>query len=115
MINDSFNVAKSQVSFLKGSQSERTEQRRPTEATAPNEKHLSTGHLLDNLKGRTISSGLITIAAQGIRFALNLASIMVLARLLTPSDFGLYAMVTTIMAFVLTLKDGGRPSATVQW
>src|SRR5437667_367783 len=114
MINDSFNVAKSQVSFLKGSQSERTEQRRPTEATAPNEKHLSTGHLLDNLKGRTISSGLITIAAQGIKFALNLASIMVLARLLTPRDFGLYAMVTTIMGYVVTFKDAGLSTATVQ-
>src|SRR2546423_1295398 len=114
MINDSFNVAKSQVSFLKGSQSERTEQRRPTEATAPNEKHLSTGHRLDNLKGRTISSGLITIAAQGIKFALNLASIMVLARLLTPRDFGLYAMVTTIMGYVVTFKDAGLSTATVQ-
>src|SRR5207249_984201 len=114
MINDSFNVAKSQVSFLKGSQSERTEQRRPTEATAPNEKHLSTGHLLDNLKGRTISSGLITIAAQGIKFALNLASIMVLARLLTPRDFGLYAMVTTIMGYVVTFGDAGLSTATVQ-
>jgi len=114
MINDSFNVAKSQVSFLKGNQSERTEQRRPTEATAPNEKHLSTGHLLDNLKGRTISSGLITIAAQGIKFALNLASIMVLARLLTPRDFGLYAMVTTIMGYVVTFKDAGLSTATVQ-
>src|SRR5438270_606402 len=114
MINDSFNVAKSQVSFLKGSQSERTEQRRPTEATAPNEKHLSTGHLLDNLKGRTISSGLITIAAQGIKFALNLASIMVLARLLTPRDFGLYAMVTTIMGYVVTFKDAALSTATVQ-
>src|SRR6266513_2160604 len=114
MINDSVNVAKSQVSFLKGSQSERTEQRRPTEATAPNEKHLSTGHLLDNLKGRTISSGLITIAAQGIKFALNLASIMVLARLLTPRDFGLYAMVTTIMGYVVTFKDAGLSTATVQ-
>src|SRR5438105_2599259 len=114
MINDSFNVAKSQVSFLKGSQSERTETRRTTEATAPNEKHLSTGHLLDNLKGRTISSGLITIAAQGIKFALNLASIMVLARLLTPRDFGLYAMVTTIMGYVVTFKDAGLSTATIQ-
>src|SRR5436190_2247327 len=100
MINDSFNVAKSQVSFLKGSQSERTEQRRPTEATAPNEKHLSTGHLLDNLKGRTISSGLITIAAQGIKFALNLASIMVLARLLTPRDLLNRQMRFTALAFI---------------
>jgi len=73
-------------------QEERAEQGRPTEVTNPNEKYLSTDHLLRDLKGRTISGGFITIAAQGVQLVLNLASIMVLARLLAPKDFGLYAM-----------------------
>src|SRR5438105_335720 len=80
----------------------------------PNEKHLCTDHLLDDLKGRTISGTFITIAAQGIKFLLNLAFIMVLARLLTPKDFGLYAMVTTIMGFLWIFQDIGLSTATVQ-
>lgn len=79
-----------------------------------NEKHLATAHLLTNLKSRTISSGFITIAAQGAQFVLNLASIMVLARLLAPADFGLVAMVTTVIGFLRVFKDAGLSTATVQ-
>jgi PST family polysaccharide transporter len=93
---------------------ERTEGDRPSKAIDPYEKHLCTDHLLDDLKGRTISGTFITIASQGTQFLLNLASIMVLARLLTPKDFGLYAMVTTIMGFLWMFQDAGLSTATVQ-
>jgi hypothetical protein len=52
---------------------ERAEQERLSKAIDPNDKHLCTDHLLGDLKGRTISSGFITIAAQGVQFALSLA------------------------------------------
>lgn len=78
------------------------------------EDHFKTDHLLRDLRGRTISSGAITICAQGAKFVLNLGSVMILARLLTPSDFGLVAMVTTITGFVLAFKDLGLSTATVQ-
>jgi O-antigen/teichoic acid export membrane protein len=80
----------------------------------PNEKHLNTDHLLGDLKGRTIFGTFITIAMQVIKFLLNLAFIMALARLLTPKDFGLYAMVTTIMGFLWIFQDIGLSTATVQ-
>jgi PST family polysaccharide transporter len=83
-------------------------------AADPNEKHLGTDHLLTDLKGRTISGAFITIAAQGAQFVLNLASIIVLARLLTPKDFGLFAMVTTVMGYLRVFKDAGLSTATVQ-
>jgi Membrane protein involved in the export of O-antigen and teichoic acid len=93
---------------------ERIQGDQPSKAIDPNDKHLRTDHLLDDLKGRTISGGFITIASQGTQFLLNLASIMVLARLLTPRDFGLYAMVTTIMGFLWIFQDVGLSMATVQ-
>ena len=80
----------------------------------PNEKHVSTDHLLADLKGRTVSGAFITIVAQGVQFVLGLVSIMVLARLLTPKDFGLYAMVTTVMGYLMIFKDAGLSTATVQ-
>lgn len=79
-----------------------------------NQRHFSTDHLLSDLRNRTISSGAITFVAQGCQFALNLASIIVLARLLTPGDFGLVAMVTAIMGFLRVFKDAGLSTATVQ-
>src|SRR6266404_5099344 len=78
------------------------------------ERHLSTDHLLTNLRQRTISSGLVTAAAQGAQFFLNLGYIMVLARLLVPQDFGLFAMVATVMGFLRIFQDAGLSMATVQ-
>ncbi len=79
-----------------------------------NDRHFRTDHLLDNLKHRTISSGFITIASQGVKFALTLGSTMILARLLTPRDFGLIAMVTTVTGFLRVFKDLGLSTATIQ-
>jgi PST family polysaccharide transporter len=81
---------------------------------ARNQHHFATDHLLTNLKGRTISGAFITSAAQGTQFVLSLASIMVLARLLTPKDFGLFAMVTAVMGYLRVFKDAGLSTATVQ-
>jgi O-antigen/teichoic acid export membrane protein len=77
-------------------------------------QHFATDHLLTNLRQRTISSGLITAVAQGVQFFLNLAYIMVMARLLVPQDFGLFAMVTTVMGFLIIFQDPGLSTATVQ-
>ena len=79
-----------------------------------NERHLSTDHLLTNLRQRTISSALVTAAAQGAQFFLNLLYVMVLARLLVPQDFGLVAMVTTVTGLLRIFQDAGLSMATVQ-
>jgi O-antigen/teichoic acid export membrane protein len=78
------------------------------------EQHFATAHLLANLRQRTISSGLVTLAAQGAKFVVNLAYIMVLARLLVPQAFGLVAMVTTVMGFLRIFQEAGLSTATVQ-
>jgi PST family polysaccharide transporter len=54
------------------------------------------------------------MSAQAAKFALSLASTVILARLLSPRDFGLVAMVTTVTGFLLVFKDAGLSIATVQ-
>lgn len=78
------------------------------------QEHFKTDHLLANLKGRTISSGAVTLTAQAGKFFLSLVSTAILARLLTPRDFGLVAMVTTVTSFLRVFKDTGLSIATVQ-
>jgi O-antigen/teichoic acid export membrane protein len=78
------------------------------------EKHLATDHLLKDLRHRTVSGAFVTIIGQGAQFLLNLISIMVLARLLTPRDFGLFAMVTAVIGYLRVFKDAGLSTATVQ-
>jgi len=78
------------------------------------DKHFATDHLLSNLKRRTISSGFITVSAQGAKFGLNLASTVILARILTPRDFGLIAMVTGVTGFLAVFRNAGLSTPTVQ-
>jgi len=73
-----------------------------------------TKYLKADLKGRSVRGGAVTIAAQGATFFLGMASTVVLARLLTPQDFGLIAMVTAVTGFVMMFKDMGLSMATVQ-
>jgi O-antigen/teichoic acid export membrane protein len=114
MTNNSSSVSNGEDVFVRVTRPERIEGDRPSKATDPNQKHLCTDHLLGDLKGRTISGAFITTASQGTQFLLNLAFIMVLARLLTPKDFGLYAMVTTVTGFLWMFQDAGLSTATVQ-
>jgi hypothetical protein len=52
-----------------------------------------------------------TLVARIGSFALGLA----LARLLTPADFGVFAVASAAMAFVMHVNDVGLIAATVQW
>ena len=78
------------------------------------DEHFKTEHLLPNLKRRTISGGAVTISSQAAKFLLNLASTVILARLLTPRDFGLVAMVTAVTGFVAMFRHAGLATPTVQ-
>ena len=76
--------------------------------------HFDTDHLKSDLKRRTVRGATATFVGQGTKFLLQIGSTMVLARLLTPDDFGLVAMVTVITGFLYMFKDMGLSDATVQ-
>jgi O-antigen/teichoic acid export membrane protein len=78
------------------------------------EDYLKTDHLLPDLKRHAISGGLITASAQVAKFMLNLGSTVVLARLLTPRDFGLVAMVTAVTGFLTIFRHAGLATPTIQ-
>jgi O-antigen/teichoic acid export membrane protein len=77
-------------------------------------RHFQTDHLLADLKGRSVRGGAVTISSQAVKFVIQLGSTAVLARLLTPADFGLVAMVAAFTGFVALFKDLGLSMATVQ-
>lgn len=56
----------------------------------------------------------LTLSGQAAKFVLQLASTVVLARLLTPADFGLFAMVVALTGFAVLVADFGLSSAAVQ-
>jgi len=74
----------------------------------------SSDELSQNLAQKSVRGGITTISAQVCKFILSLASTIILARLLTPKDFGLIAMVVVFISFADMFKDAGLSIATVQ-
>jgi PST family polysaccharide transporter len=78
------------------------------------ESHLQTAHLQEGLRERSVSGAFFTLLTQWLKFVLHLGSLYVLARILTPGDFGLIGMVTAVTGLILHFKDMGLSAATVQ-
>lgn len=74
----------------------------------------STAHLRSDLRNRSVRGGIATVGSQAAHFVLTTISTVVLARLLTPADFGLIAMVAPLTGFVRMFSDLGLSTATIQ-
>ncbi len=68
---------------------------------------------MKNLKHKVIRGGVAKAFSQGASLVLRMASLMVLARLLAPKDFGLVGMVTAFTGVLNLFRDFGLSSATV--
>ena len=69
---------------------------------------------MKHLKEKTIRGGAARLTGYAARFAVRLGLLMVLARLLDPSDFGLVAMVVAVTGIFEVFATGGLSTATVQ-
>lgn len=66
-------------------------------------------------QSRNVRSGALAgVATQLVRVATQAGSVVMLSRLLTPSDFGTYAMASPVLAFAVLFQDLGLGHATVQ-
>lgn len=68
----------------------------------------------EGIKGKSVRGGGITVLARALMFALQMGSSVVLARLLSPEDFGLQSMVVAMTGFLGLFRDMGLGVATVQ-
>ena len=84
------------------------------EAPNTSPEWFQTEHLEADLVRRSVRGGAATVTAQVINFALHTGSTMILARLLTPADFGLVAMVAAFTGFAMLFRDPGLSVATMQ-
>lgn len=66
------------------------------------------------LKHRSVDGAIATAASQGVKFLLSFLSQIWLARLISPAEYGLVAMVAPILAFIGILSDLGIGTALVQ-
>ena len=67
-----------------------------------------------DLKSRTIRGGAARLVAQAANFGVRVASLMILARLLGPKEFGLVGMATAFTGVLVLFRDFGLSSAAIQ-
>lgn len=66
------------------------------------------------LRRHAVRSAGVTVFSQGVVFAAQMAATIVLARLLTPADFGVVTMVTTFSLLVMSFGQNGYAEAIMQ-
>ncbi len=86
----------------------------PDNAEVLGDEHFSTDHLIGNIGQRAVAGGVVTVAAQAAKLALTFVGAAVLARLLSPRDFGLIGMVLGVVNVVGIFNELGLSTATVQ-
>jgi len=90
-----------------------TEERKTTHPGRDLQNLLSCGPDPATLKEKSIRGGVAVVLCQGSSAVLQLGTLLVLARLLSPTDYGLQAMVLSLTNLVSLLKDAGLNFATV--
>jgi PST family polysaccharide transporter len=78
------------------------------------EHYFAENKAYEGLGRASLHSSVIFIAARGVNIFVQLASTIVLARLLSPHDFGLVAMVLALVGFAPMLIDLGTADASTQ-
>jgi PST family polysaccharide transporter len=69
---------------------------------------------MEDLKERAVRGGVARVGARVVNFVIRIGTMMVLSRLLDPSDFGLTGMVTAFTGILGLFNDFGLSSATIQ-
>ncbi len=80
----------------------------------PDDLQFRTDHLKADLGARAARGGVVTFAWHGLKFIVGITATAIMARLLTPQDYGLIGMVAVFTSFMSMLKDMGLSLATVQ-
>lgn len=76
--------------------------------------HADQAHIQKDLKKKAIRGASITIASRLAEHAIHMISVIILARLLTPKDFGLVAMVASVASIFNVFRDLGLSDATIR-
>jgi PST family polysaccharide transporter len=85
-----------------------------TDSRRSAEAYLRTDVIQRDVERRAARSGVVQLVGQVAQIGLMIISAAVLARLLTPSDFGLMGMAATLTMLATLIGDFGLPMAIVQ-
>jgi PST family polysaccharide transporter len=67
-----------------------------------------------DLRRRSVHGSFVALLSQAIKFVLHLTSVVLLARLVMPSDYGLFGIVIAVTGFINLFRDLGLNLAAIQ-
>jgi len=73
-----------------------------------------TSEINKEVKQKSVKAGIANLISQGLTLFITFGRAAILARLLTPEDYGVFTMVLVIAGFALIFKDLGLSTATVR-
>jgi len=82
--------------------------------SGPNSRLFETEHLRHDLRRRSVRGALVATVGQAGRFIIQLTGVALLARLLSPADFGLFGKTIALTGFITVIQTGGLSLATIQ-
>ena len=82
--------------------------------TSNGEEYFRSDEYRSNLRKHAVRGTGATLVSQFSTFFIQMVGVVFLARLLTPEDFGLVAMVLAIYAFFRLMRNFGLIDATIQ-
>ena len=82
--------------------------------TPPSTSVNGSGAPVGNLGTTAARGAAVTLSGQGVRIVVQVVGVVVLSRLLSPSDYGLLAMTTAVVGIADIFRDMGLSSAAVQ-
>jgi PST family polysaccharide transporter len=77
------------------------------------ERHFGTERLRTDLRHHSVRSGFVAAGGRVLQILLQIGSVMVLARILTPGDFGVLAMVLPVTILVNTVANQGLQTTII--
>ena len=78
------------------------------------EAELRTDHLVHDVGRRGVRGGVLTLGAQLAKLVIQISTVIILTRLLSPSAFGLIAMVSAISLVLDLVKELGLSASTIR-
>ena len=86
----------------------------PDPSNSGGNRWIDTSSVLPHLGSLTVRGGRITIIAQGSSLVVEFVSTLILARLLTPDDFGIVGMMAAVVGFLGLFRSAGLDLSTIQ-
>lgn len=69
---------------------------------------------VNELKRKSVQGGAVSLCMQGAKLVVQMGTTLLLARLLSPEDFGLQGMAVVLTGLLGTFRDAGLGAATIQ-